>query len=121
VKKIIIVIVSLIAAHVEAADDFQVKVVYGEKTTEFRIHDSGKVEFVNNYGMKTSKKLKSNDLKFLRDRVAKIKGPSNKLKNCPNTYVTLRQNKSQLNGCLGTQNTTARELQKVANLLALLF
>ena len=100
------------------------KVVYGDKVTSFVISKTktgGAIEYSNNLGLKSSTKISTTDFDYLKDKVNKAKGPTNKLEFCRRSYIEVTTDKRKLMGCIGGQNTVARNLQSTVNLLSILF
>ncbi len=100
------------------------EVVYGEKTTYFQVvktKNGGRVDFSNNLGAKDSKDISAGDYEFLKTKVARLTGLSNKKEFCNRKYVEVTDGTRQVLGCLGAPNKLAVEIQKIVNLISLLF
>ena len=101
-----------------------INVVFGEKTTSFIILKSktgAVVGFSNNAGETRSTEVSKDDYAFITDKINKISGTTNQKSFCNRNYIEVETDARNLVGCLGSTNKVAEELQRVTNLLTLLF
>lgn len=125
-KNINILILSLVFLMGESkayAALIKVKVVFGEKTSEFKLSKTsagGNLDFSDNNGVKKSRKLSSKELIDLASQVSNLRGISNQLEFCNRTFIKLSHGKKDVYGCLGAQNQMATDLERFSNLLSLI-
>jgi hypothetical protein len=106
------------------AATFQLKVVYGDKTTFFKLsrgNGDATASFSTNVGTHSSKTISLANYDYLKLKVDGLSGVSNEKNFCARKYIDLRTDSKEFVGCLGASNKLARDIQEIANLAALLF
>jgi hypothetical protein len=112
------------SAKIDQASEFKnlhLKVVYGEKITDFEVtreKNGGVLQFSNNFGQKKSHSLSEKDVKFLGSEVKKM-NESNDIRLCDSRkYIELNSGEKKLIGCIGSSTKTAKKLSELANLFS---
>jgi len=118
---------------VNAHQEFNLKVVYGDKVSEFTVRAShgsatatpansnkgGTLKFSSGDEVK-ERSLQEKDLKFLFAEVGKVKGSNQKNLCDDRGYIEVVNGKTKNIGCLGSTTKVAKQLTSMANLLSAL-
>ncbi len=100
------------------------KIVYGEKTTLFKVaaaKTGARVDFSNNLGSHATKEISSADYDYLRSEVSNLTEPSNQKVYCSRNFIEITTEMHTSVGCLGAPNRLAHDMQKTVNLISILF
>ena len=100
------------------------KVVYGDRTTLFVLRPNklgATVDYSNDRGRISSKQVTAKEFQFLKTKVSELGGPTNLRSDCHRSYVELKTNRRTLLGCIGSRNKLTEDLQKLTNLLSIIF
>ena len=103
--------------------DFNLKVVFGEKVSDFKVSPDSKggvVHFENSNGEKRQKILVEKDFKFLLSEASKVKESNDKSLCDQRQFIEMKFGKNTKVGCLGSTTKSAKQLAKIANLLSLI-
>lgn len=101
-----------------------IKVVFGDKTTNFEITKSlsaAQVVLTDNYGAHQTKEISQRDHQFIYAQMQAIRGPTNQKIYCQRNYIEFRYNQKSMLGCLHSANKVSTQMRELANLLALMF
>lgn len=108
-------------------DSFNLKVVYGDKTSEFiligvstdkkaKAEKGGVLKFSSN-GQTKQRDVAEKDLKFLFAEIKKIRGSNQKHLCDDRGYIEIVNGVNKSVGCLGSKTKVAKQLTSMANLL----
>lgn len=118
---------------VNAHQEFNLKVVYGDKVSEFTVsgshgsattnpanrNKSGTLKF--SFGGEVKERnLQEKDLKFLFAEIGKVKGSNQKHLCDDRGYIEVVNGQTKSIGCLGSTTKVAKQLTSMANLLSAL-
>lgn len=126
-KLIFYIFVAFVKASVVQAklSDFELKVVYGSKVSNFKISESNHKFFLERYHNMSADKehieISKKNHAYLIKEISKVKGPSNQISFCSRTYIKFNFEQNELVGCLGSTTPLGSKLLELANLLSIIY
>lgn len=98
-----------------------IEVVHGDTVTAFMIqklpNQGGLVELAQSNGTRVVRPLSNDDLAFLIEKIAALKGPTNRIDFCQRKYIKVSTPRHTLIGCSGSKTMLSKQMLTLINLL----